>query len=188
MKKVVMCILGMVITLGCARVRVEAPKDPIKVDIAMRLDIYQHVQKDINDIEDAVSGGKQPAQVPGKQSFLNLLVTPVYAAEGALSPEVQDAALRRKDRLSMLAAWESKGVIGENARGLVELRNAASADASVAGIIEAENSDRMTIYQALARKNGTAVDDVQKLYAKRLQSDAPAGTQVQAEDGSWKGT
>ncbi len=50
---------------------------------------------------------------------------------------------------------------------------------SVEELIKAENSDRMIIYEAVAKKNGTSVEDVQKLYATRLQNDAPSGTPVE---------
>lgn len=177
-------LVGLVLTLGCARVRVEAPKDPIKVDISMRLDIYQHVEKDIDAIEDIVSGGK----AKGGQSMLNYFVSEAYAQD--LSPEVEAAAIRRRDRLQDLSAWEQKGVIGENKLGLVEVRNSKSADASVEELIKSENADRMIIYQAVAAKNGTSVEEVQKLYAKKLQASAPAGTPIEIINDSssyvWK--
>jgi hypothetical protein len=166
-------------------VAVEAPKEPIKVDISMRLDIYQHVQKDIDSIEDYIMGSS-PAPVSAakdKQSFLGVFLTNAYAEDG-LSPEVQQAATMRKGRLSTLASWESKGVIGENKMGLVEIRNQGAADNSARELVNAENSNRMSIYRAVAEKNGTSVASVQELYAKRLQNDAPAGTPIEVVDAS----
>ncbi|MDP2911312.1 MAG: hypothetical protein Q8N76_03140, partial [Candidatus Omnitrophota bacterium] len=58
MKNIFIVSIALVAFLGCARVRVEAPKDPIKLDISMRLDIYQHVAKDIDAIEGIVSGNE----------------------------------------------------------------------------------------------------------------------------------
>ena len=80
--------------MACARVRVEAPKDPIKVDISMRLDIYQHVQTDINQIENIVSGAQEKPKPKDGQSLLDHFIHSAYAQEG-LSPEVEQAALRR---------------------------------------------------------------------------------------------
>ena len=96
MKIFLILFLGLAAGLGCARVRVEAPKEPIKVDISMRLDIYQHVEKDIDAIENIVSGppGEQKAADKGKQSFLSYFLETAFA-EGSLSPEVEKAALRR---------------------------------------------------------------------------------------------
>jgi len=176
MKRVIFFLLSMAFMLGCARVRVEAPKEPIKVDISMRLDIYQHVAKDIDEIENIVSGTKEKPQPKKGSSLLDYFVSCAYAQEG-LSPQVQEAALRRKDRRSGLISWQEKGVIGENKLGLLESRGAGSAEAEQ--LIKEENNDRMIIYIEVARKNGTSVEDVQKLYAKRLQDDAPIGTPIE---------
>ena len=177
MKKIILMVVGiLVIGMGCARVRVEAPKEPIKVDISMRLDIYQHVAKELDDIENIVSGGKD------KGSLLNIFVTDAYA-QGSLSPDVEKAALSRKDRRPMLAALEQKGVVGENRSGLVEVMPGQNADASVNELVSKENSDRAVIYRSVAAKNGVSLDEVQKMNAKRLQSDAPSGTQMEVLNG-----
>ena len=171
-----------VLSLGCARVRVEAPEKPIKVDISMRLDIYQHIEKDINAIEDIVSGPKENTKA-GKdnQSFLSPFVSLAYAQD--LSPEVEQAAYRRKDRRDQILSYEANGVIGENKSGLVVIRNPGAADSSSQGLVNAENSDRMMIYQSVAKKNGSSVEEVEELYAKRLQADASAGTPIETADG-----
>jgi uncharacterized protein YdbL (DUF1318 family) len=188
MKTYIILIAGVILSLGCARVRVEAPKEPIKVDISMRLDIYQHVQKDIDVIESIVSGSKEKPKA-GNSSSLNYFIATAYAQE-ALAPEVEEAALRRKDRRSELISWEEKGAVGENMSGLVEIRNPAGATDALGQLVKSENEDRMIIYQAVAEKNGTSVEEVQKLYAKRLQEDAPSGTPIEAVNASgdyeWK--
>ncbi|MDO8525256.1 MAG: DUF1318 domain-containing protein [Candidatus Omnitrophota bacterium] len=165
------------VAIGCARVQVVAPKDPIKVDIAMRLDVYQHVEKDIDTIEDIVSGNRLGGQ---PQSMLDHFIGVAYAEE-SLPPEVEEAAMRRKDRYQELTSAESSGRIGENKTGLTEVRG----DASLNGLVSAENSDRMIIYRSIAVKNGATVDDVQKLYARKLQSSAPSGAPVESASGEW---
>ena len=167
---------------GCARVRVEAPKEAFKVDISMRLDVYQHVAKDIDSIENIVSGASQKPAGPDIKSSLNLFVSQAYAQEG-LGLEVEQAAMRRRDRKQQLSSFEASGVIGENESGLVEVRASAGPDAQA--LVNAENTDRMIIYNAVAQKNNTSVGEVQKIYANRLQGDAPSGTPVET-GGVWK--
>jgi uncharacterized protein YdbL (DUF1318 family) len=150
---------------------VEAPKDPIKMDISMRLDVYQHVSKDIDQIESIVKGSKPLA-------FADFLVQTAYA--GDLDPAVEQAATRRRDRHGDIASWEAQGLVGENSSGLLTVRGAVDG-----AVVEAENQDRSVIYQALAAKNGTSVEEIQKVYAERLRKDAPNGTPVQNPDGSW---
>jgi len=180
MKRSILMIIGiLVIGLGCARVRVEAPKEPIRVDVTMRLDIYQHVAKDIDDIEGIVSGGNSNPSAKDQGSFLDLFVANAYAQEG-LSSDVESAAVRRRDRRAQLVALEQKGIVGENKWGLVEVRKSQSSDAATQELVTKENSDRMIIYKAVAEKNSATLEEVQAMYAKRLQNDAPSGTPIEA--------
>jgi len=187
MKAAAVFFVFMIVAFGCARVSVQAPKEPIKVDISMRLDIYQHVQQDINAIENIVSGAASEAKDTGGQSMFFTGVSCAYAQGANLSPEVEQAALRRKERVSELNQWQQKGVIGENRLGLLELRD-KSASSSVEQLIQVENADRMVIYRQLAQKNNASLESIQKVYAQRLQQDAPAGTPVEAlqADGTYQ--
>lgn len=172
MKTLLTLVCVLALAWGCARVRVEAPKEAIKVDVSMRLDIYQHVEKDIDNIEDMVSAKND------KHSLLDLLVSKAHADEGGLGPDVQQAIERRKDRKGELSSLQAKGAVGENARGMVEAKTGEGSS-----VVQAENSDRSVIYSAIAAKNGTSVSDVERLYARRLQSDAPSGTPIETSSG-----
>jgi len=177
-KNILIVMLGVVFCLGCARVRVEGSKEPIKVDISMRLDVYQHVQKDINAIEDIVSGSGNNTTPADKQSMLDYFVSSAYAQE-ELDPQVEQAALRRKARREEIASWQQKRVLGEDKAGLLQIRVPEASNAALEQLVAAENADRMTIYNALAKKNQTSVQSIQELYAERLQRDAPAGTPIE---------
>jgi len=182
MKELPIIVMSRLVLAGCARITVDAPKDPIKLDVTMRLDIYQHIQSDIDDIENMVTGGNnKKAKTSDKHSFLDLIVAKSYAEDG-FSSAVQDAVQRRKDRRDELILLEQQSVIGENKSGMLVLKNAA---AGAEALVKAENADRRMIYQAVADKNGSSVDDVAKLYAKRLQNDAPSGTPIET-DGGWQ--
>lgn len=172
----------LVITVGCASVEVKAPKEPIKMDIAMRLDVYQHVVKDVDDIESIVEGrsSKSTAMV---RSIDNFFVTNAYADDGTLSPEATEAAYRRRDRRGELTALEISGALGEGHSALVVARSAV--DGRAQQIMSEENIDRMIIYRAIAQKNGSSVDGVQKVYAERLREGLPSGAYFQNLDGSW---
>lgn len=171
--------LLVLIGIGCARVKVEGSKEPIKLDVSMRVDIYQHVVKDIDEIENIVAGSDEKPKATGAKqgSFLRFLEATAYAQEG-LSPEVEKAALNRKARRDALSGYEAKGVIGENKSGYVEIRG--SGDSIAQDLVSAENADRRVIYQSVADKNGVSVSEVERLYAKRLQQDAPSGAPIEA--------
>lgn len=184
MKKLsVILVVAVFLTIGCATVRMQAPKDPIKVDISMRLDVYQHVQKDINSIEDIVTGSDKKKKLTGQESLLKcIIVNTAYAQD--LSPAVEEAVLRRKARYAELTSLEQSGVIGENSMGMAVIRKPS--DASAEKLVNYENSDRNLIYKELAAKNGTSVADIQKVYAARLQNDAPSGTPIEIANGNWQ--
>jgi uncharacterized protein YdbL (DUF1318 family) len=182
-KTIFLIIIFILFSLGCARIRVEAPKEPIKVDISMRLDIYQHIQKDIDAIEDIVSGSPKESQPSDKQSLLDYFIVPTYAQE-VLSPEVEQAALRRKNRLAELSSWLQKGVVGENKSGLLEIKNTVTSDDYLKQLVKAENNDRMIIYESLAKKNNTSAEEIQKLYAQKLQEKALLGTPIEVFNAS----
>ena len=67
-----------------------------------------------------------------------------------------------------------------NKSGLVEVKDA---QAGTEALVSAENNDRMVIYNAIAEKNGSSVQEVEHIYAKRLQADAPAGTPIEGDSG-----
>lgn len=182
MRLLTLIVAGIILALGCARVKVEGSKEPIKIDISMRLDIYQHVQKDIDEIENIVSGSKQESRPKNNQSRFRF-VQNAYAQEG-LSPEVEQAALRRKDRRGELSDWQAKGAVGENNSGLVEIRNQAEASQALNELVKAENDDRLIIYSHLAKKNNAALTEIQKIYAQRLQDDAPIGAPIEVLSAS----
>jgi uncharacterized protein YdbL (DUF1318 family) len=138
----------------------------------MRLDIYQHVAKELDNIENIVSGSKD------KGSLLNILVTDA-CAQGSMSPDVEKAAFSRKDRRPALLALEEKGIVGENKSGLVQIMPGQNADAAANALVGQENNDRMVIYRSVAANNGASLDEVQKINAKRLQSDAPSGAPIE---------
>jgi len=52
------------------------------MDISMRLDVYQHVVKDIDAIEGIVAGSSDKTESKDKRSFLSFVVSNVYAQEG----------------------------------------------------------------------------------------------------------
>lgn len=89
---------------------------------------------------------------------------------------------RMAQRLPQLDQLKAKGAIGENNRGLVEARGA---DAAAGPVISSENSDRETVYAALAKQTGSSADQVGRARAKQIAASSAAGVWVQKEDGSW---
>lgn len=167
---------------GCARVRIDS-KDPIKLDVTMRVDIYQHVAEDASAIEDMISAPASKAKAVSSQSrnFLAFETDVAYAQEVGvdLPVDVRAAVDRRRARKEELSAWEAKAVVGENSRGFAELRQAPPADGRVERLVEEENNDRRIIYRYIAAKDGAAFEETAKIFALKIQQNAPAGTPLE---------
>jgi uncharacterized protein YdbL (DUF1318 family) len=122
-----------------------------------------------------------------KTSFLRLLALMTVLMLGAVTVTVRAEDLgavktRMKQRLSQLDEFKSQGVIGENNRGLVELRG-GGVDAG--DVVAAENRDRGIVYAAIAKKIGTTPDEVGRVRARHIAARSASGVWLQRADGTW---
>lgn len=154
--------LVIVILFGCAKVSVETKK-PLKVDINMRLDVYQHVVKEANSIEDQIYGSNQPQM----NSLFSIGV--VYAADN-----LEDTIERRKQRAAKIEDYFNKAYIGERRNGYLEVIKSDAPD-QVKEIISGENKDRKIIYENTAKKNDAKLSAVEKIFFKDHYKRAPSG-------------
>ncbi|MCM8770501.1 MAG: DUF1318 domain-containing protein [Candidatus Omnitrophica bacterium] len=184
MKKITLITLFAIFIFGCSpKVRFESTK-PIKIDVSMRIDVYQHVAKQADFIEDQIQS--QPSSQPKKtkpESCLWPRPDVAYAQE-EFSPKVKAAIESRKARFNELREWQTKGVIGENHKGFVELRDKQTAGKDLPyleKLIAAENQDRLVIYQDLSQTNNISVEEAGIAYAPRIQQRAAAGTPIEIE-------
>ncbi len=161
-------ILLLFFILGCANVNIESRK-PIKLDINMRVDVYQHVVGDVESINDQIYGS-------GNKKLNSLfLFENVYAAD--LSEETAGAVFRRRERVSELREYSAKGYIGENKNSFLEIRGEVPRDIKdkVIFFIREENKDRDIICGATAEKNKTDVSAVRKVFFENDYKRAPSG-------------
>jgi uncharacterized protein YdbL (DUF1318 family) len=90
---------------------------------------------------------------------------------------------RMDQRLSQVDALKAQGVVGENNRGLLEVRD-GGADAGA--VVAAENKDREAVYTALAQKTGSSAEQVGRARARQIAQNSRPGVWVQDEAGNWK--
>lgn len=110
--------------------------------------------------------------------FLTLLL-----AAWPLQAQNLDAVKQRmNDRLPALDALRSSGAIGENNRGLTEVREAKGEAASISA---AENTDRSAVYAAIASQTGTTAEAVGRARARQIAANSAAGVWLQRDDGHW---
>ena len=109
--------------------------DPLKVDLNMRVDVYQHadatVQKRV--------AGTQPAGT-------------------------EDAQTRLRNRMGEVQVLKNNRLVGESRKGLLEIRNQSPGEFGeyVQRTVEAENKDRAAMMQEIAQKKNLALEEVQR--------------------------
>jgi uncharacterized protein YdbL (DUF1318 family) len=162
--------LGWIALAGCANgptINLDTKRplkvDPVKVDLNMRVDVYQHpdatVQKRV-----AVT---QPA-----------------------APE--DAQTRSRNRMGEVQVLKNNRIVGESGHGLLEIRNKPPGEFGeyVQRIIEAENKDRAALMQEIAQKKNLTLGEVQRQQAELARNKAFSGEwiEVPQSDGTfvWK--
>ncbi|RJP61018.1 MAG: DUF1318 domain-containing protein [Candidatus Auribacter fodinae] len=174
--------------IGCTQHNIKVEQDePFRVDVNMRIDVYQHTVEHANTIEDLINSGAQPQSF----NFFELMDTllfgsPAYAQSGSivsrLSEESKTAIANRQNRRAELVSWQQKGIIGENALGFVTLYNKSVGSPTLQQLIQAENADRTIIYNNLAQIEGANPEEIGKVYATQIQQNAPSGTPIEVYD------
>ena len=115
--------------------------------------------------------------------FLCLAVLTLSASTAALAQSANEIRARMAQRLSQVDDLKGKGAIGENNRGLLEVRDGGgNADSVVAD----ENRDREAVYALIAKETGATADSVGRARAKQIAAASKAGVWVQDESGAWK--
>ena len=85
-------------------------------------------------------------------------------------------------RIPALNELKDQGLVGENNLGRLEYRTKEMPHKDV---MDAENSDRMKVYKAIAKKQGTTADLVGKRRALQIAEKAKVGEWLQKPDGAW---
>lgn len=101
-----------------------------------------------------------------------------------MTPEVKTALENRRNRFDELQALETRGVLGENNRGYVEV---LQDNPEARALVEAENKDRRLIYQTIEKQNNltNALETIEKVFAQVQREKASPGEKIQLEDGRW---
>ena len=160
-----------IFVLGCTKVKLETSK-PIKIDIKMRVDVYQHIVSEVNDIEQEIYGESEQ-----KLNLFRIGEEVAYAYEER-PPEVKEAILSRKKRASLIEQYQKMGYIGENEKALLVVMKDTPQDVynEVEKLVEEENRDRMVIYKYMASKNNVPLEQIQEVFFNKHYQLAPQGS------------
>jgi uncharacterized protein YdbL (DUF1318 family) len=99
-----------------------------------------------------------------------------------ISASADDIKARMKKRLPVLKELKAKGIVGEDNKGYLQFVGEQKTNADV---VAAENKDRKTVYEAIAKQQGTTAELVGKRRALQLAQKANKGEWVQDASAKW---
>lgn len=118
-------------------------------------------------------------------SLLRLVFALAVVMTIAVPVDAQDLAsvrARMEQRLPKIDALKAQGALGENNRGLLEVRENQAEASSVSS---EENADRTVVYAAIARQTGSSPAAVGVARAKQIAANSARGVWLQQESGEW---
>ena len=112
--------------------------------------------------------------------ILAIVLIGTFAA--GISAFADDIKSRMKQRLPLIIELKTKGIVGENSAGYLEF---VGAKREKADVVAAENDDRQTVYEAIAKQQGTTAELVGKRRALQIAKKAAPGEWVKDANGKW---
>ena len=200
-------LLTALATLACVTINVYFPEAAVK-DLSDRIE--EAVIREAAETEgegDAEEEGEAPSGESssnvwntferGLGAVLHALPASEALAQDVAAPEITNPAIRqivesRGKRVKAINAHKSTGVLGENQKALLEIRDLASLGlrdrATVQKLVKEENADRERMFKEIAAATGTDLSQlpqIQATYAETLRSKARTGDWIQEPDGTW---
>lgn len=116
-------------------------------------------------------------------AIIALFTLLIFSAEGKCFAGADDIKTRMQQRLPTIVKLKSDGVIGENNKGYLEFVPGATKKDE--GVVSAENNDRLTVYTAIAKQQGTSPQLVGERRAIQIGQNASGGEWLQDASGKW---
>ena len=185
-------VLAMVVLVSCITVNIYFPASAIQK-------AADEMVEDIRGMEPTQEQKKpEPKQDPTSWiERLHLTGFGISEAYAAVDIDVSTPAIRgfkesMKNRFPALEPFYNKGALGENNKGLVEIRNADALSlkerADLNRLSQQENGDRTGLYKEILTANKLGADmmeQTQMLFANSWRSKSKPGWWIQQDSGEW---
>jgi len=175
---------------GCITVNIYFPAPEV------RRAAEQIVEETWGDGSDAATATPNSHGSSESSWLVPLLASAAYA-QGDVDINVSTAAIRTLKhqmaaRAEQLKPYLSQGRLGIAKDGMLAIRNLDGVplrdQATVRRLVDAENRDRETLYQEIAKANNFGADrvpDIKKIFAETWIQKAEKGWPIQKPDGTW---
>jgi uncharacterized protein YdbL (DUF1318 family) len=116
-------------------------------------------------------------------AIFTFFVLAVFSTEGMCFAGANDIKARMQERLPTIVQMKADNIIGENNQGFIEFIPGAAA--KMQDVVSAENRDRQTVYEAIAKQQGTTAELVGQRRAIQIAEKAGSGEWLQDAAGKW---
>jgi uncharacterized protein YdbL (DUF1318 family) len=116
-------------------------------------------------------------------AIFTFFVLAVFSTEGMCFAGANDIKARMQERLPTIVQMKADNIIGENNQGFIEFIPGAAA--KMQDVVSAENRDRQTVYEAIAKQQGTTAELVGQRRAIQIAEKAGSGEWLQDTAGKW---
>ncbi len=174
---------------GCITVNIYFPAPEV------RRAAEQIVEETWGEASAGAAATPEAADAPGASWLAPLLPRAAYAQDVDIN--VSTAAIRTlkaqmKSRSDQLKPYLQQGRVGIGRDGMLAVRSLEGVplrdQATVRRLVEAENADRATLYQEIAKANNFESDrvaDIRQIFAETWIQKAEKGWPIQTKDGAW---
>jgi uncharacterized protein YdbL (DUF1318 family) len=120
-------------------------------------------------------------------TYAPLSAADAAAAQLSAEQKAEKAQLRLafEERLAGISTLKASGVVGETTDGQLAPTGEGSLDAASKTLVEAENRDRLRLYDLLAAETSAPVEQVAERAARRNYQMAAPGERLRKKDGTW---
>lgn len=153
--------LTLALLTSCApTLRLDTP-EPVKIDVAMRVDVFTHEAE------------KNPDP---------------SGTDAARSPATSSPHQRQRLRMAEVQTLKNDSIIGEASSGLLEIVQPPTDPDYLAyaqRIVAEENADREAVFSQESADKGRPVEQIAAEFAKRRREGAFPGEWIQSPSGQW---
>lgn len=202
-RPIVTVLLSLVVVLACVTINVYFPEEEIRdlsqqIEEEVRRRAAEEHQGEATEEPQTSRVGTTRGASPWALLAVVLPASALQAQQEVPAPEVTNPAIRkiiesRAERLTALNRLKSQGVVGENNRALVEIRDLQRLDdlrarAEAQRLVREENADRELLFKEIARAKGVDLEQlplIHETYAETMRQYARPGDLIQLGDGTW---
>ena len=187
MRKVIFFLVAALVSvsLGCY------VKTEHKITAHITIDVRQ-VKDAASSIEDMVAG-TSPSSSSIRSFPLSFLISDAHAQSTRLkymTDEIKTAVERRRERNPRIEDLLSRGILGEDNKGLLAIRSKSKdfSEDEVKDIVTEENADRMLIYRSIQEQNelpSEALPRIQSIFAEERHGRVKEEVWIQLSNGDW---